>query len=124
MALLSTAARRSALMMASRSTTFTSPKVMPVFFSTNTKAKVQEVECLLNNMHWAAEKDNIKEIQEMMKEKQTNRAVHDPDVAFEGQVANNMNELHDMLAAGNCSRDDVKSRVFGLKMMIRDNLYH
>lgn len=118
---LSTFARRSAMMASTRASLTVTPMAA---FGTQAQAKVIELEDMLKNLHWDSMCHNVKEIRELMNEKQTNRAIPEPDAGFQGLVTTTMEEIQNMIANPDPKRDEVQAQISGLKMMIREKLYH
>jgi hypothetical protein len=99
----------------------TAPKAA---FSTRAYSQVDAMEEALEHKHWTDVKDDVKVIRELMNEVKTNHAIHLPDAQFEGYVTDNMEAIQKMIGTATTNHDEIADRVFGLKMEVREKLYH
>ena len=89
--------------------------------STQTLAQVQDLESTLKNLRWNHSKDTVHEIRDLMNESKTNHAIKVPDAALEDQVCTRMQDIRSKLQDGD--RDAVHAEIFGLKRLVKSQLY-
>ena len=91
--------------------------------STQTLAQVQDLESMLQNLRWSNSKDTVQEIRALMNECKTNHAVKIPDARLEDQVCTRMRDIQEQLSGNGANRDAVQAEIFGLKRMVKSELY-
>jgi hypothetical protein len=99
------------------------PQHQMMSFSTAAQ-QVEDFEDSLKEMHWDDVKDEVQEIDRLMNEGSTNKAVRTPDSELQRLFENSINDIKLMLEKNPTQHQVVFDQIHALKTFVKDRLYN